>query len=146
MFLRPKKETGDLSGLPSEDQLRFPLLTLGELEARTRALLAGLLALLHSRVSRQEPALLQLLSLGGIHLLDRPGDAVAQGSRLARGTAALDIGDDVVLDGWCIKPSHFDPQKKYPVLFHVYGEPAGQTVLDRWGGTLRFQVRMDGAD
>ncbi len=42
----------------------------------------------------------------------------------------VDIGDDVVLDGWMIKPPNFDPKKQYPVLFHVYGEPAGQRVLD----------------
>lgn len=46
----------------------------------------------------------------------------------------VDIGDGILLDGWCIKPSDFNPRKKYPLLFHVYGEPAGQTVLDRWGG------------
>jgi dipeptidyl-peptidase-4 len=46
----------------------------------------------------------------------------------------VDIGNGVLLDGWQIKPPDFDPKKKYPVLFHVYGEPAGQTVLDRWGG------------
>jgi dipeptidyl-peptidase-4 len=46
----------------------------------------------------------------------------------------IDIGGGVELDGWCIKPPDFDPAKRYPVLFHVYGEPAGQTVLDRWGG------------
>ena len=46
----------------------------------------------------------------------------------------VDIGDDVELDAYMIKPPNFDPSKKYPVLFHVYGEPAGQTVLDRWGG------------
>ena len=40
----------------------------------------------------------------------------------------------VMLDGWCIKPPDFDPQKQYPLFFHVYGEPAGQTVLDRWMG------------
>jgi dipeptidyl-peptidase 4 len=38
------------------------------------------------------------------------------------------------MDGWMLKPSTFDPTKKYPVLVHVYGEPAGQTVLDRWPG------------
>jgi dipeptidyl-peptidase-4 len=38
------------------------------------------------------------------------------------------------LDGWMIKPPSFDSTKKYPVLFHVYGEPAGQTVQDEWGG------------
>jgi dipeptidyl-peptidase-4 len=46
----------------------------------------------------------------------------------------VDVGDGVQLDGWMIKPPDFDPQKKYPVLFYVYGEPWGQTVLDSWGG------------
>lgn len=36
------------------------------------------------------------------------------------------------MDAWMIKPSDFDPEKKYPVLVYVYGEPHGQTVLDRW--------------
>ena len=47
----------------------------------------------------------------------------------------VDIGGDVVLDGWMIKPSSFDSAKKYPVIFYVYGEPAAQTVVDRWGGS-----------
>ena len=38
------------------------------------------------------------------------------------------------LDGYMIKPPGFDSTKKYPVLFNVYGEPAGQTVEDAWGG------------
>jgi dipeptidyl-peptidase 4 len=46
----------------------------------------------------------------------------------------VDIGDGVQLDGWMIKPPDFDSQKHYPVLFYVYGEPWGQTVLDAWGG------------
>lgn len=44
----------------------------------------------------------------------------------------LDIGGGVEMDAWMIKPSHFDPKKKYPVLVYVYGEPHAQTVLDRW--------------
>ncbi len=47
----------------------------------------------------------------------------------------VDIGHGVVLDGWCLKPPSLDPAKKYPLLVHVYGEPAGQTVLDQWGGS-----------
>jgi dipeptidyl-peptidase-4 len=46
----------------------------------------------------------------------------------------IDIGGGVELDGWVIKPPDFDPGSRYPVLFYVYGMPAGQTVLDRWGG------------
>ncbi len=44
----------------------------------------------------------------------------------------VDIGE-VVLDAWIIKPKNFDAKKKYPVIFHVYGEPAGSTVQDNWG-------------
>jgi dipeptidyl-peptidase-4 len=46
----------------------------------------------------------------------------------------LDIGGGVVMDAWMIKPRDFDPAKKYPVFVFVYGEPAGQTVLDDWRG------------
>jgi dipeptidyl-peptidase-4 len=45
----------------------------------------------------------------------------------------VDIGDGTTLDAWMLKPPHFDPAKKYPVLVYVYGEPAAQTVLDEWG-------------
>ena len=46
----------------------------------------------------------------------------------------VDIGDGVSLDGWLMKPKDFDPAKKYPILVYVYGEPAAQTVMDRWDG------------
>lgn len=46
----------------------------------------------------------------------------------------VDIGQGVTLDAWMIKPAGFDPNKKYPVLVYVYGEPAGQTVVDGWEG------------
>ena len=45
----------------------------------------------------------------------------------------LDIGNGVVMDALMIKPRDFDAGKKYPVVIFVYGEPAGQTVLDDWG-------------
>jgi dipeptidyl-peptidase-4 len=56
---------------------------------------------------------------------------------LARGEAGFvkgDAGNGVVLDGYLMKPANFDPAKSYPLLFHVYGEPAGQTATDKWGG------------
>ncbi len=43
----------------------------------------------------------------------------------------LDIGE-VVLDAWMIKPPNFDATEKYPIIFYVYGEPAGSTVQDAW--------------
>ena len=58
-------------------------------------------------------------------------------ARLRRGPAEftrVDAGDGLALDAWIMKPPGFDSTKRYPVLFHVYGEPAGQTVLDKWDG------------
>ena len=44
------------------------------------------------------------------------------------------IGPGVSLDSWLMKPASFDSTRKYPILFYVYGEPASQTVVDRYGG------------
>lgn len=41
--------------------------------------------------------------------------------------------DGIELDGWMKKPENFNENKKYPVLFYVYGEPASQTVTDTYG-------------
>jgi dipeptidyl-peptidase-4 len=46
----------------------------------------------------------------------------------------VEVGAGVTCDGWMLRPSSFDATKKYPVIVYVYGEPAGQTVTDRWGG------------
>lgn len=46
----------------------------------------------------------------------------------------VEVAPGVELDGWAMYPEGFDPLQKYPVLFFVYGEPAGQTVRDAWQG------------
>lgn len=38
------------------------------------------------------------------------------------------------LNCWMIKPSDFDPNKKYPVYVNIYGGPGHNTVTDSWGG------------
>lgn len=52
------------------------------------------------------------------------------------------IGEGVNLDGWLMKPPGFDPSKKYPLVIHVYGEPASQTVKDVWGGRHSLWHRL----
>jgi dipeptidyl-peptidase-4 len=66
-------------------------------------------------------------------------------ARLRRGTAEftrVDAGHGLMLDGWIMKPPGFDSTKRYPVLFHVYGEPAGQTALDQWGGDYLWNLML----
>ncbi len=42
-------------------------------------------------------------------------------------------GDGLELNGLMVKPPDFDPAKKYPVLFTIYGGPGSQTVNNSWG-------------
>lgn len=44
-------------------------------------------------------------------------------------------GAEEELNAWIIKPTNFDPSKKYPVYFHIYAGPGHNTVSDSWGGS-----------
>ncbi len=67
---------------------------------------------------------------------------LAANEELAARYAALDQGessffkvttkDGVTMDGFLMLPHGFDPARQWPTLFHVYGEPWSQTVLDSW--------------
>ena len=48
------------------------------------------------------------------------------------------VGDGISVDGWMIRPRDFDSTRTWPMLVYVYGEPAGQTVGDAWGGGRRL--------
>jgi dipeptidyl-peptidase-4 len=94
----------------------------------------------HTSSTFDEPSVTALVRLPDHELMR----TLAESSELRKKVHALkrmpveffrvDIGKGVELDGWCMKPHDFDPKKSYPVLFYVYGEPAGSTVVDRWGG------------
>ncbi|MFN7949369.1 MAG: S9 family peptidase [Blastocatellia bacterium] len=94
----------------------------------------------HTYSSFETPPRIDLIRLPqhtAIRALSENTELQARVRQLQRSPAEffrVNIGDNVQLDGWMIKPPGFDATKRYPVLFHVYGEPAGQTVLDRWGG------------
>ena len=62
--------------------------------------------------------------------------------KLETGFFRVETEPGVKLDGWYIRPAQRRPGAKYPALFHVYGEPAGQTVLNRWGGRNAMWHRM----
>ncbi|GAB4479160.1 MAG: S9 family peptidase [Thermoflexibacter sp.] len=55
----------------------------------------------------------------------------------------ITTSEGVEMDGWMVKPSHFDPNKKYPVVFYVYSEPAAQTVTDTYGTGYNFLYQGD---
>ena len=59
----------------------------------------------------------------------------------------VNIGEDVELDAWCLKPPGLDPSFRYPLLINVYGEPQGQSVRDAWpgkGGLWHWMLAQQG--
>ena len=103
---------------------------------------------LHSASSVGVPATVELVSLPE-HAVRR---TLVTNAALKQKLAALalsptefikvPVGDGIVADASIIKPPDFDASKKYPVLFYVYGEPAGATVTDGYAGAqwLWFQL------
>jgi len=94
----------------------------------------------HTRSSYDEPPRVELVSLPD-HSVVRTLEDNAELRELVADIASnpvemfrVEIEPDVELDAWMLKPADFDPTKKYPLLIYVYGEPAGQTVLNRWFG------------
>jgi len=94
----------------------------------------------HTFSSMNDPGLRELVSLPDHKLVRVSSNSTEYKKKIAQFLATgveffkVDAGDGVTVDGWMIKPPNFDPSKKYPVLVNIYGEPAGQTTLDRWGG------------
>ena len=95
---------------------------------------------IHSVSSFGQPPRTELISLPDhklIRTIDSNGKLRTAVAKLTQAPVEFfrtDVGDGIQLDGWLMKPANFDPAKKYPLFFFVYGEPAGQNVTDRWGG------------
>jgi dipeptidyl-peptidase-4 len=68
--------------------------------------------------------------------------AVARLRRGPTGFVQVSAGDGLALDGWIIRPPGFDSTRRYPLFFYVYGEPASQTVLDRWSGDYLWHLLL----
>jgi len=94
----------------------------------------------HTHSAFGVPPHVELISLpnhGTVRDLIDNDRATDELSALARGRHdffRVRLTDELELDAWMMKPPDFDPDRSWPLLVHVYGEPAGQTVLDRWGG------------
>ena len=57
-------------------------------------------------------------------------------------TFANNTGEE--LNGWMIKPSHFDANKQYPLLMIQYSGPNSQEVLDRYGMDWYYYLAEQG--
>jgi dipeptidyl-peptidase 4 len=103
---------------------------------------------LHTRSSFEIPPVIELITLPDHHavrVLEDNRKLQDKYAKLALPPVEFfqaQVAPDVAVDAYCLKPPGFDPEKKYPVLVYVYGEPAGQTVRDQWQGSGGLWHRM----
>jgi dipeptidyl-peptidase-4 len=103
---------------------------------------------LHTHSTFDTPPAVELIRLPG----HEPVRVLVQNQKLRDALEALrkpsseflrvEIGEGILLDAWCLRPPNFDPERRYPILFYVYGEPHGQTVRDSWNGKTGLWHRM----
>ena len=94
----------------------------------------------HTYSRFDQPPVMEVVELATHRSLRTLTDTAALKAKLApvlKGPVeffTVDVSEGVTLDGWMLKPPDLDPSRRYPVIVFVYGEPASQTVVDRWGG------------
>jgi dipeptidyl-peptidase-4 len=93
---------------------------------------------MHRFSNARLPTMMELITLPDHKPVD-PANSISQIMMRIR-PASLDIEffklkteEGVEVDAWMVKPNNFDPSKKYPIVFTVYGEAAGSTVKDTYG-------------
>ena len=103
---------------------------------------------LHTHSSFGTPPVYELVRLPSHEVVRTLVDNAALDARLAslaRGKVQflrVSARDGTLLDAWVMTPPGFDPSRKYPVLFTVYGEPAAQTVLDSWSSEYLWHLML----
>jgi len=94
----------------------------------------------HTFSSIHSPPVTQLIKLSTHEPVRTLEDNVTLRKKLAalaqpkREFFQIDIGDGVKVDAYVVLPPNLDRSKKYPLFLYVYGEPAGQTTVNRWSG------------
>lgn len=97
---------------------------------------------IHTYSSFLQPPVFNLVSLPDhkVHqVLEDNAELAAKLSALQIGELefySVEAADGLELNGYLLKPPNMDKTKKHPIINYVYGEPAGQTVIDAWQGSL----------
>ncbi|WP_296699616.1 DPP IV N-terminal domain-containing protein [Algoriphagus sp.] len=104
----------------------------------------------HNHQSTSEPMTIQLISLPKHETIKNLVENTAYKQKLA----SLDLpeikfekvttSEGVTMDARIIYPVDFDENKKYPVLFHVYGEPWSTVATDTQVGLFNIMLAQKG--
>ena len=120
----------------------------GEQGTHTYSVAPGGKFALHTYSTFTTPPVYELVRLPSHEVVRTLADNASLRKRLAsleRGKVRflrVKARDDTPLDAWVMTPPGFDPSRRYPVVFYVYGEPAEQTVLDAWSGHYLWHLML----
>ena len=105
---------------------------------------------IHSHLNTEEPRTTRLIDLPNHKTLK----VLEENSGYKTKLTTLDLPDikfekittedGLEIDVRMVLPTNFDPTKKYPVLFHVYGEPWGQVATDAQIGLWNIMLAQIG--
>lgn len=101
--------------------------------------------MIHSDINTPPSYIVYDKKMKEVRIIEDNASAVQKMSAYKTGeTAFFDFttSEGVQLNGYWIKPSHFDPAKKYPVFMYLYGGPGSQQVVNRWGGGQSWWFKM----
>ena len=103
---------------------------------------------IHTHSSWDKPSQKRLVNVAKHETKHLLMDNKALSDKLAKETLGkteffqVNARDGIVLDGYIVRPPNFDPKKKYPIVFYVYGEAVGQTVNDRFSSRTYMWSQM----
>lgn len=104
----------------------------------------------HNHQSVKDPLTVRLVSLPKHETLKNLVENKAYKEKLATlqlpeiKFTTVTTSEGVTLDARVIYPVDFDETKKYPVLFHVYGEPWGAVAIDSQVGLFNIMLAQKG--
>lgn len=91
---------------------------------------------LHTFSNHYTPRMEEFITVANHKALSEDESIINKAKELEKETTTeffmIKTADSVEMDGWMVKPTDFDPNKKYPVVFFVYSEPAATTVNDTY--------------
>ncbi|MDP9201748.1 MAG: S9 family peptidase [Gemmatimonadota bacterium] len=90
--------------------------------------------------SLKQPTQVELWTAGGQKLRTMENNAAVTTWLATHAYSPLEIfsfttSDGVHVDGSIVKPIPFDPSKRYPVIFDIYGGPGSQQVYDQFASS-----------
>tara|TARA_B100001245_G_scaffold50834_1_gene33657 strand:+ start:390 stop:2129 length:1740 start_codon:yes stop_codon:yes gene_type:complete len=78
-----------------------------------------------------------------LHVISKPRPELLEGLNIQTPELfTIPTMDGFLMPAQILKPRNFNSNKKYPLIFHIYGGPSAPTVYNRWQGTSLFFDNM----